>query len=304
METERQSSVNISLLIAVSFCIHIILAAVIIIPDISGRRLLDILTYAADMQNSRNKNERLVRVKVGENINQNLKRKITEDTFISDKDSTASGHLTQGQDASWYSETTDLRLAREGSGKSGTQGERRVAYGSREFILNDLSEMLMYISKPSKNKKSGSGGGGINDIKLPQPNRMSRRNTIFFSNSGLFSLNSVEFNHYAFAKRIVDRIASNWYPPVMANASIGGYAPGSTRIMVIPPQEVKTYFAINEDGDVVKSGVLDSYGNKSLDDSCTDAIKFAKNFGPVPEELKKKMRNGVLVIPFIFGYGI
>jgi hypothetical protein len=152
---------------------------------------------------------------------------------------------------------------------------------------------------PGQNK-----GGAQGELKLPQPNLMSRQNTLFFSNSGLFSLNTVEFKHYEFAKRVVDRVSSNWYPPVMANVSIGGYAAGQTRIMAIPPQEVRSYFIINENGDVVKTGILDSYGNKSLDESCIDAIRLSKNFGPVPDDLKKKMRNGVMVIPFIFGYGM
>jgi TonB family protein len=89
----------------------------------------------------------------------------------------------------------------------------------------------------------------------------------------------------------------------MANAQIGGYAPGGLRIMAIPPQEVKAYFVINANGDVVKSGILDSGGNRTLDDSCLESIRLAGNFGPVPDDLKKKMRNGVLTIPFIFGYG-
>lgn len=302
METNRAQSVsvNISLLLLISFCLHIIFAAVILVPDISGRKLFDVLAKAEEAQNAA---ERVVKVKVGDNVNQNLRRKITEETFLSDKDSEASGHLTPGEESRWYSETTDINLAKKGGGKSGTLGERIVADGQRNIILNDFSEIVAYIAKPAR-VKAGSLDAGTGEIKLPQPKFMSRQNTIFFSNSGVFSLNSVEFKHYAFAKRIVDRIASNWYPPVMANASIGGYAPGATRIMAIPAQEVRTYFIINEAGDVVKSGVLDSYGNKSLDDSCLDAIKFAKNFGPVPEDLKKKMTNGAMVIPFIFGYGI
>ncbi|MDR3237694.1 MAG: TonB C-terminal domain-containing protein [Spirochaetia bacterium] len=272
--------------------------AVILMPDISGRKIFDAL---ADRKQEK-KTGRMVKVKIGENINQNQKRQITEQTFLSDKNSAQQGFLNQEKNARWYSETTDLKLAAKGSGESGSAA-RSVNAGSEKIILNDESEIVMQIHKNTKHAAAGSGES-FNEMKLPQPNLMSRKNSLFFSNSGLFSLNTVEFKHYEFAKRIVDRIASNWYPPVMANASIGGYAPGATRIMAIPPQEIRAYFAINEKGDVVKNGILDSYGNKSLDDSCTDAIRLAKNFGPVPDDLKKKMKNGVMVIPFIFGYGM
>ena len=301
MDKTFNNTINISLLIIISFFLHIIIIAVVIIPDMPGRSLFDVL--AKRVMPEEEKGGRAVKVKIGENINQNLKREITEQTFISDKDSAAQGFLTPGNSARWYSETTDLKLGQKGAGKSGGSASQRIVNaGGQKVILNDESEMLMYVSKFGR--ASSNVGDGSNVMKLPQPNLMSRTNTLFFSNSGLFSLNTVEFKHYAFAKRIVDKISSNWYPPIMANARIGGYAPGSTRIMAIPPQEVRAYFAINENGAVVRSGILDSYGNKSLDESCLDAIRFSKSFGPVPDDLKKKMQNGVMVIPFIFGYGM
>lgn len=303
MQVNKTIYINISLLIIISFFLHIIIITVIISPDVSGRAFFDALTERAEQREKRD--ERVVKVKVGDNINQNLKREITEQVFISDKDSAAQGFLTPGESARWYSETSDLKLGQKGSGESGSAPAQRIVdAGGQKVILADESEMLMYLHKFGKSGSSRSGEANYNEIKLPQPHLMSRSNTLFFSNSGLFSLNTVEFKHYAFAKRIVDKISSNWYPPVMANARIGGYAPGSTRIMAIPPQEVRAYFAINEEGAVVQSGVLDSYGNQSLDESCLDAIRFSKNFGPVPDDLKKKMRNGVMVIPFIFGYGV
>ena len=296
----RTFSINLSLLLLVSFFIHMIVVAGILMPDISGRKLIDEIASAMQQK----KKGREVRVKVAENVNQNLKRKDSPQTFISDKDSAQQGYLTKSKDAKWYSETTDLRVMKKGNRKSQSGTEKRtVQVGREKVLLNDNSEMVMLLDKSGKKSSSGMNEGIFDEIKIPQPNEMSRKNTLFFSNSGLFSLNTVKFKHYHFAKRVVDRIASNWYPPVMANAYLGGYAPGSTRIMAIPPQEVKAYFVIDRKGNVIKSDILDSYGNKSLDDSCLDAIRLAKNFGPVPDDLKKRMKNGALVIPFIFGYG-
>ncbi len=289
---QGNDQVPLSLLIVISFFIHITVFFAAAVPDFSMVRLM--IPAVQELSAS----SRTVKVKVAENISQHGKPKITEQTFISDKDSEASGHLTQGRQAKWYSETTDLRLP----GKKGGAGQGgRIS--SEKVITGDSSEIFVRIVH-SPGKKGQGGNEGTNDIRLPQPYEMSRVNTLFFSNSGLFSLNTVSFKHYAFAKRIVDRISSFWYPPVMANARMSGYAPGTTTILAIPPQEVKTYFIINENGDVVKKGILDSGGNRSLDDSCLDAIRLAGNFGPVPDDLKKKMKNGVMVIPFIFGYGL
>jgi TonB family protein len=55
---------------------------------------------------------------------------------------------------------------------------------------------------------------------------------------------------------------------------------------------------MNRQGDVVEVEILDSMGNKSLDGSCLDAIRYSKNFGPVPDDIK----GDHVLIPFIFGY--
>jgi TonB family protein len=103
-----------------------------------------------------------------------------------------------------------------------------------------------------------------------------------------------------------DKIASNWYPPLLANANLGGgynaatgsYTPGSVRIMAIPGQKVKLYFIMNREGEIQKVEILDSFGNKPLDESCLDAVKLSKTFGKVPDDIKGEF----ILIPFIFGY--
>jgi hypothetical protein len=94
------------------------------------------------------------------------------------------------------------------------------------------------------------------------------------------------------------KIAGNWHPPVMANSLTTGYTPGRVRVKIMDSEEIKTYFILNRNGDVQKVVLLDTRGNKSLHESCVDAIKHSKNFGPVPDEIKGE----VIVIPFIFGY--
>jgi outer membrane biosynthesis protein TonB len=55
---------------------------------------------------------------------------------------------------------------------------------------------------------------------------------------------------------------------------------------------------MNRSGDILKVKLIDSNGNKSLDESCMDAIRLSKSFGAVPEDIKGE----VILIPFIFGY--
>jgi len=69
--------------------------------------------------------------------------------------------------------------------------------------------------------------------------------------------------------------------------------------MAIPSQEVKIVFVLNKGGDIIHIEILDSLGNKPLNESCYDAIRLSKGFGPVPKDL---LKGDLLVIPFIFGY--
>jgi outer membrane biosynthesis protein TonB len=39
---------------------------------------------------------------------------------------------------------------------------------------------------------------------------------------------------------------------------------------------------MNRDGDIVRVELVDSMGNKPLDDSCMDAIKMSRSFGKAP----------------------
>jgi outer membrane biosynthesis protein TonB len=55
---------------------------------------------------------------------------------------------------------------------------------------------------------------------------------------------------------------------------------------------------MNRNGDVLRVELVDSLGNKPLDDSCIDAIKLSRNFGKVPDDIKGEL----ILIPFIFGY--
>lgn len=236
------------------------------------------------------------------NVNQDDKREINKSTLLSDRDSTAKGYITKEKGDRWLNNSLEFRLKKG----SKTQGSGRIdtSTGERSRADEKDSGVVFRVTK-SRHGQSGSDGM-FTDMAIPDKNGITMKNAIFYSNSGMFSFNTAKFNNFNYFKSMKDKIASNWYPPIMANAMIGGgynsatggFTPGSVRIMAIPPQKVKLYFIMNRSGDIQKVEIVDSYGNKPLDDSCVDAVRMSKTFGKVPDDIKGEF----ILIPFIFGY--
>ncbi len=134
--------------------------------------------------------------------------------------------------------------------------------------------------------------------RIPDKKGITLENAIFYSNTRQFSFNTKKFKDFEYFRKMKQKIANHWFPPIMANSLSTGYIPGRTSVRVIASQEVRTYFILNRQGDVLKVVLVDSRGNTHLDESCIDAIRNSKNFGPVPEDIPGEE----VVIPFIFGY--
>ncbi len=287
--------INLSLLLIISFFLHIIFMTAFYLPDSKG--------LASYMNNKKKDNSLFSGRDIIVNTNQDDKRVIDNRTLLSDRDSTAKGFITRDQGDRWLNNSLEFRL------KKGTQkqqsGEAGSASGEKSKTSEKDSEIVLKIYKPGSTSKSGSDGM-FNDVAIPDKNSVTLKNAIFYSNSGTFSFNTAKFKNFTYFKNMKDKIASNWYPPLLANANLGGgynaatgsYTPGSVRIMAIPGQKVKLYFIMNRNGEIQKVELLDSYGNKPLDESCLDAVRLSKTFGKVPDDIKGEF----ILIPFIFGY--
>jgi len=294
-QTLKNIRAQAPLTIVISFFLHLVMLTALFLPDLKS--LLQLDEYLG-------KNVSFSR-DVIVNINQDDQKQITQKTLLSDRDSTAQGYITSKKGDRWLNNSLDFRLLQGHS--PGSNQKSRTSYQDSEgktIMLSDESEVVISFLKPEYSEKPGTAGDHVM-IKIPDKNDITRENAIFYSNKGLFSFNTAKYKNFLYFKEMKDRIASNWYPPLMANAVMGGsnpvtgtYAPGRTRIMAIPSQEVKLFFTMNRKGDVLDVQIIDSYGNKSLDSSCLDAIRFSKSFGAVPEDIK----GDVVVIPFIFGY--
>ena len=288
IQMEKNYSIHLSLVLIISLFLHMVISMALMLPAMDDMR----------------KQERLFRDRtVGGrdiivNVNQDGKRDITPKTLLSDQDSSAKGFITRKKGDRWLNNSRDFKL-KKGDG-SGERAPMAVKGGSakEKILLNDESEVVALLRKFMPEKGSTGQKNFWDQIAIPDKNDVTLENAIYYSNSGMFSYNTAKFKNFAYFKAMKDKIAAHWYPPLMANAAFGGYAPGRMRIMAIPSQKVKGYFVMDRSGQVVHVEILDSYGNKALDDACIDAFKVSKNFGPVPSDMKGKF----IVIPFIFGY--
>ncbi len=287
--------IDFALLVIISFFLHIIILLALLMPDYKG-----LVSYSSDAKSRSTVAGRDIIV----NINQDDKRIVDKRTLLSDRDSAAKGYITREKGDRWLNNSLEFKLKKGASGSE--SGKRVVSQGKEKFLLNDLSEVVMNISRPWERARSSSGSGGVaHQVKIPDKNSVTRQNAIYYSNDGMFSFNTAKFKNFEYFRQMKNKIASNWHPPAMANAIIrgynpvtGAYVPGSMRIMAIQSQQVKLYFIMDRNGDILEVKILDSLGNKSLDSSCLDAIRYSSNFGPVPDNIKGEQ----VLIPFIFGY--
>ena len=296
MAATEKYKIDLSLLVIISFFLHLVVFLGLLMPDFSG--LVSYKDEGGKAGASLSGRDIIV------NINQDDRRVVDKRTLLSDRDSAAKGYITREEGDRWLNNSLEFKLKKGASGSETAQ--RAVNQGRERFILNDDSEVVMSLKRPWTSASSSSGSSGIShQVAIPDKNSVTRKNAIYYSNDGMFSFNTAKFKNFEYFRRMKDKIASNWHPPAMANAVIrgynpvtGAYAPGSMRIMAIQSQQVKLYFIMNRNGDVVEVNILDSMGNKSLDGSCLDAIRYSKNFGPVPDDIK----GDQVLIPFIFGY--
>jgi hypothetical protein len=295
----RRGELQIVLTVLISFFLHLVIVAASIVPQVGN--MLGAGALAGETLREAGMGRDII-----VNINEDNRQVITPETLLSDRDSSAKGFITKKTGNRFLNNSLDFRALR-GSRDKG-RGERVNASrsGRERVLMSDDSEMMMSVERTVSIGGEAGDNGLFDEVQIPDKNDVTRENAIFYTNDGRFSFNTVKFKDFKFFKDMKDRIASNWYPPLMANSMVQGYnplsgeyAPGFTRIMAIPSQEVKTVFVLNKNGDIIHIQILDSLGNKPLNASCYDAIRLSKSFGPVPKDL---IQNGVLVIPFIFGY--
>jgi hypothetical protein len=309
---ERRSEINLSLTITISLCLHLFAVWVILMPSVTGIPLHNSFE-GVDASGKGSSGRDIVA-----NANEDNKENFNQETLLSEKDSSGSGFITRKKGDTFLNNSLDFSL----QGSRSSQGGSANAAAPVTLPKMTVKETAEAASKPDaemdpegitfvpmKNNPAAPAVAAAKAdsewTKIPDKKGISRENAIFISNGGMFSFNSKKFSDYRYFRDMKGKISSNWYPPIAGNAYMlgeanryGSFTPGYTRLMTIPPQEVRLFFRMNRAGNVIDVVVVDSGGSKSLIDSCVDSIKNSKSFGAVPEDIAGE----TVVINFIFGY--
>ncbi|MCX7821612.1 MAG: TonB family protein [Brevinematales bacterium] len=113
---------------------------------------------------------------------------------------------------------------------------------------------------------------------------------IEMDSEGNISLGTIQYEYASYFLEMQKKIGENWktFFPVFQ------YYQG-----IIKTGEVIIHFNIDQNGNVINPRVSKSYGYSILDQSCLNAVIYSKNFGPLPEGLR---REAPISINFKFIY--
>ncbi len=289
---EKEAEIKFSLVLFISFFLHVILAIGIMLPVYDN-----FIKIKSVLEKPGTGRDIIV------NINEDNKKIIDKTTLLSEKDSSAKGYITKEKGDHWLNNYRDFALKKGGKSGDILPGDS-TSTDKTGILITDNTELIIRLIK--QQVSSLLGRKGIDEFtRIPDKNSFQKDNSIFYSNDGTFSFNTLKFKPFHYFKEMKDKIASHWFPPLLANSVIvgfdsvtGSYTPGRLRIMAIPNQLVKLYFTMNREGDILDVGIVESMGNVPLDNSCLDAVRLSKTFGKVPEEVE----GDVILIRFVFIY--
>jgi hypothetical protein len=306
---ERRSEINLSLVVCISICLHLLFVWVVVLPSMEGLRFKD--PFSETGASGIGGRDIVV------NINEDDKLIETADMLLSEKTSSARGHLTEKRGDTFLNNSLDFRLPRQAVKGSGTTGAANSSGKSSLPVMNnsiaqnssaqDTDDPDAITIMPLNRSIYGGGSEAVESewMKIPDKMGINRNNALYLSNDGVFSYNTKKFADFKYFRDMKNKISSNWFPPPMANNYLqegankyGYYTPGYTRTHLIPSQEVRLYFRMNRSGDIIDVVLMENNGSAVLIDSCMDAIRNSKSFGPVPDDIK----GSYVTIPFIFAF--
>ncbi len=146
------------------------------------------------------------------------------------------------------------------------------------FEKNKAENDYKEISQPRKSNEEKEEFK-VKTEKLPTLFDPSTQQTVEMDTEGNVSLGTVQYEYASYFLAMQKKVSENWrtFFPVFQ------YYQG-----IIKTGEVVIRFQIDEKGNVVNPQVLKSYGYSILDQSCLNSIIYSKNFGALPEGLKKE----------------
>ncbi|MGL4370715.1 MAG: energy transducer TonB family protein [Spirochaetota bacterium] len=301
---EQRVEINLSLVIILSAAVHAFIILAFFAPQFSAPSMRDLLRERASAGGMRD---------VIVNINADDSAVETDATLLSDRDSSARGHITKDYGDTWLNNSREFTLPKKGSkgenGGSAGSASSRAASSSKIKSASADDEFPVSITLLHNSSLSGGGVFSASEsewTRIPDKKGIDKKNALFLSNDGAFSFNTKKVADFEYFRSMKNRIASNWFPPSYAtgimpetaSSQTGRYTPGYTMLRMIPSGEVHLYFTMDRQGNVRDVVLVESQGNESLDQSCLQSIRNSKSFGPVPKDIPGEL----VVIPFIFGY--
>jgi TonB family protein len=315
---ERRIEINFSLVLIISAMMHLFLIIAVVAPQYSPSAMRSALKER--MNAGGGMRDVIVNINADERLVEN------ETTLLSDKDSSAKGHITRDYGDTWLNNSQEFSLpgaaakgqsgsangrgGTKGSGSGAGSGSGTAQASKQASSAGDSEDYPVSLTLLHDPALSGSGiAASMAEsewTKIPDKKGITMKNALFLTNEGAFSYNTKKFADFEYFRKMKNKIGSNWFPPnsvsgimpEQANSMTGYGTPGYTAFRMVPSQEVKLYFTMDRDGTVRDIVIVDSQGNESLDKSCVNSIRSSGNFGKVPSG----MTGELVVIPFIFGY--
>ncbi len=158
------------------------------------------------------------------------------------------------------------------------------------------------VNEKNKNDENGKDAISIEDVNHQKlaPAEASDNRTSFFdpdkpfdvtmNNQGDISLATIPEEFASYFLNVQKKVGESW----MNFFPVFQYYQG-----IIKSGEVIVRFWIDEKGNPVNPTLMKSYGYQILDEACVNAILYARNFGPLPQALRK---NKYISIEFKFIY--
>ena len=307
---EQRIEINFSLVLLLSAALHLFIVLAFFLPQVGTTSMREMVQHRAAGSDTRD---------VIVNINADDQEVETDATLLSDKNSSARGHITKDYGDTWLNNSQEFRLPKSAASSSSGSSSAANASGSKgasdvkKTAVKSASDEADYPIAINLIHESALSGGGVSGsmaesewTKIPDMKGINMKNALFLSSDGSFSFNTKKFADYEYFRSMKSKVGSNWYPPTFANGVMpesansrtGSYTPGYTMIRMIPSQEVRLYFTMDRQGVVKDVVIVDSMGNEALDGSCVKAIRNVGSFGEVPKDIPGEL----VVIPFIFGY--
>ena len=239
-----------------------------------------------------------------ENENPDEKKEKKEAVFLSNKDATARGKLTEKK--KYEAKAFDHVLSLPRSGNSAEVRTIQILKNQEFRKMEDEGFKARTVKQTKAPGQTGvqNGPGEAAALKVPAHYVFRDQFALSWDARGRPQIPTKNFEHYSYFRKMLDKIQNYWAPPGGNPSPVYGdsyhrmsLTPGTMRYSAFPNQDVRIVFVLDDSGEVGDVKIHSSLGYSSLDASLVEAIERARNFGPPPGEL---LNNGILIVPIIF----